>query len=311
MRKEFSFPSADGKTSIYAVKRVPDDGRCRAVIQLTHGMVEYIGRYKAFADFLESQGFVVVGHDHLGHGHSVTGDEELGFFDDADPAGVLVKDMDTLRRMTQKEYPDLPYIMFGHSMGSYLLRMYLSQYGEGLAGAIICGTGYEKPGTTGFALWYINLLTKLHGSHYRSSKVQQMTYGKPYKKFDTTGAHPEQSWLSKNIESVKTYYQDPWCTYTFTLNGYRGLLEAVRYSGDPANIDRIPKNLPLLIISGRNDPVGNLGKNVELVRDLYQKAGIEDITLHLYDYDRHEILNEPDHEQVYKDILEWTNRILG
>ena len=307
MRTEFTYPSKDGKTQIHAVERVPEDVEPRAVIQLTHGMVEYISRYTAFADFLESEGFIVVGNDHLGHGHSVTSDSELGFFNDSHPSWTLVRDMHTLRTMTQMKYPNLPYFMFGHSMGSYLLRQYLTRYANGISGAIICGTGYEKQATVRFGLAYIKLLTKLHGSHYRSTKIQKMTFGKAYNRYDLTGQDLSNTWLSKNEENVAKYYKDPWCTYTFTLNGYRGLLESVGYVCLPSNIDKMPKDLPILIISGADDPVGNLGQGVREVDRLFREAGMTDVTMHLYEGDRHEILNEPDHEKVYTDIMVFLN----
>lgn len=318
MREEFTFLSKDGKTNVYAVRRVPE-GKARGVIQLTHGMVEYIGRYREFADFLEQAGFVVAGHDHLGHGH--TGDpggkavyttdrkdsgvESLGYFEESDPSGTLVSDMHTLRQIMQKQYPDLPYFMLGHSMGSYLLRQYLALHGEGLAGAIIMGTGYVPEKTTKAGLAVIKVLSAFHGSHYRSRFVQNLSYSKPYQQYDLTGKDCTRTWLSKNEENVKAYYKDPWCTYLFTLNGYRGLMESVQTTCRQENVDKIPKDLPVLFVSGQDDPVGDLGEGVRTVASMFQKAGIHDVTMKFYQNDRHEILNETDRENVRQDILFW------
>ena len=151
--KQFSFLSKDGKTKIHAVKWMPESGEYRAVLQITHGMVEYIERYKPFAEFLNDQGVLVVGHDHLGHGASVTSEEELGYFAEPDPSDTLVEDMHTLRTTVQAENPGVPYFMMGHSMGSYMLRKYLCIHPEGVAGAVIMGTGAMPDSTMKFGLF--------------------------------------------------------------------------------------------------------------------------------------------------------------
>ena len=305
---QFSFLSKDGKTSIHAVRWAPDDGNYTAVLQITHGMVEYIERYTPFADYLTRKGFLVVGHDHIGHGHSVTGKAELGYFTEKDPSGVLVEDMHQLRVRTQKDTGSLPYFMLGHSMGSFLLRKYLALHAAGLSGAIIMGTGYIPAATTKMGLATVKAMTACLGSHHRSPAVQKMIYGPAYRDFDTSGQDPHTSWLTRDAEIVKKYYSDRYCTYTFTLNGFRGLLEAAQAACDPANIAKIPKELPVLLISGGSDPVGDLGKGVEKVQELYQQAGIQDLDLLLYEGARHEVLNEINREQVYEDLHLWLQK---
>lgn len=309
MREEFTFQSVDGKTALYAVKRIPE-GEPKAVIQITHGMLEYIGRYKAFADYLEQNGFVVAGHDQLGHGHSAAKEEDFGYFREENPSGALVEDMHELRAILQHEYPDLPYFMLGHSMGSYLLRQYLAQHGAGLSGAILTGTGYADQKTTKAGLMLIAVLKKVHGSHYRSTLIQKMTYGESYKHFDMSGTDATNSWLTKDPEIVRKYYHDPFCTYLFTLNGYEGLLDSVQYTCNMDNVNRIPKDLPILIASGEDDPVGDLGVGVRKVERMFQMALIWDLTVKLYKDDRHEILNETDKEKVWADILAWVTERL-
>ncbi len=304
MRQEFSFLSKDGRTKVYAVRRVPE-GKPIGVVQLVHGMVEYIGRYTEFADFLEESGFVAVGHDHVGHGHSVVSDEELGFFREKNPDGLLVDDMETLYRMTREDYPDLPYFILGHSMGSYLLREFLAVKKEDFAGAIIMGTGFVPEGTTNMGLFIVHLLEKVRGSHYRSRFVQNLSYSKPYRKYSLDGTDPENSWLSKNTENVKKYYRDPWCTYRFTVNGYDGLMRAVKFTCRQENADRIRKDLPILFVSGAEDPVGDLGEGVKKGKAMFDAAGMKDVTMKLYPDDRHEILNETDRKQVREDLLAW------
>lgn len=307
MTKEetFSFLSADGKTQVHAVRWIPENGSYEAILQITHGMVEYIERYRGFAEFLNEQGFLVVGHDHIGHGESVASQEDWGYFAQPNPSDVLVADMHKLREMTQEEHPGVPYFMLGHSMGSYMLRKYLSLHGEGLTGAVIMGTGCIPDKTTKMGMTVAKLLAKLYGWRHRSRLIQKLSYDKPYKQFDVSGGDENNSWLTKDTEIVKAYYANPKCTFVFTLNAYMGLFEAVLFDNQAENIDKIPKDLPLFLVSGADDPVGNMGKGVKAVYDKFRDAGIEDITWKLYENDRHEILNELDREQVYRDILAW------
>ena len=308
MTKEevFSFPSADGRTTVHAVRWTPEDGKYRAVLQITHGMVEYIERYRAFAEFLNDNGFLVVGHDHIGHSESVVSKDEWGFFAEH-PSDTVVADMHTLREMTQKEHPGVPYFMLGHSMGSYMLRKYLAIHGEGLTGAIIMGTGCIPDNTTKLAMIIAKLQAAFLGWHHRSKLLQKLSYDKYYHQFDLTGKDASNSWLTKDEEIVKNYYADPKCTFVFTVNAYMGLFEAVLFDNQQENIEAVPKSLPLFFVSGAMDPVGGCGSGVKKVYNKFDTAGKEDITWKLYDNDRHEILNETDRDVVYHDILAWMN----
>lgn len=302
--REIGFLSADGKTTIHAVEWRPRDGGCRAVLQITHGMVEHIGRYDAFARYLNERGFLVVGHDHLGHGKSVVSEEEWGYFAEH-PSDTVVKDMHRLRVKVQKENQGLPYFMLGHSMGSYMLRKYLCLYPDGVDGAVIMGTGCMPDGTMKLGIFLCGLFARFRGWHYRSAFLQSLSYTKPYKKYDLYGKDYTNSWLTKDAELVKQYYADPRCTFLFTLNGYRGLMEAVLYDNQMEHVRKMPRSLPLLLVSGADDPVGDLGEGVKKVYAMYREAGISDVTLKLYENDRHEILNETDRRQVYADLAAW------
>ena len=308
MTKEevFSFPSADGRTTVHAVRWTPEDGKYRAVLQITHGMVEYIERYRAFAEFLNDNGFLVVGHDHIGHGESVVSKDEWGFFAEH-PSDTVVADMHTLREITRKEHPGVPYFMLGHSMGSYMLRKYLAIHGEGLTGAIIMGTGCIPDNTTKLAMFIAKLQAAFFGWHHRSKLLQKLSYDKYYHQFDLKVKDASNSWLTKDVVIVKTYYADPKCTFVFTVNAYMGLFEAVLFDNQQENIEAVPKSLPLFFVSGAMDPVGGCGSGVKKVYNKFDVAGKEDITWKLYDNDRHEILNETDRDVVYHDIRAWMN----
>lgn len=301
-KENFTFLSNDGKTQIHAVKWIPDDGNYHGILQITHGMVEFIDRYDAFASYMTTQGFLVVGHDHLGHGESVVSKEDWGYFA-PNPSEIVVADMHTLRTKCEEE--GKPYFMLGHSMGSYMLRKYLAIHGEGVQGAIIMGTGYLPNGTVKTAMAVAKIQAAFLGWRHRSKLLQQLSYSKPYKRYSLDGADITNSWLTKDTEIVKAYYADPRCTFVFTDNAYMGLFEAVLYSCQPENVAKVPKDLPIFFVSGADDPVGDLGEGVKHVYDMFKDAGATDITWKLYENDRHEILNETDKETVYKDIASW------
>lgn len=303
----FTFLSNDKKTAVHAVKWTPAEGEAKGILQITHGMVEFIERYAVFAEYLTSHGFIVVGHDHIGHGGSVASKEDWGYFCEENPSDVVVADMHKLRTLIQEDYEELPYFMLGHSMGSFMLRKYLASHHEKLRGAIIMGTGFIPEGMTSLALMLTSVVAKLKGERYRSKLIQSLAFGADYKGFDMTGEKPENSWLTKDVEVVKAYYKEPRCTFMFTVNGYKGLFEAVNFSCNPENVAKISKKLPLFIVSGEQDPVGGLGKGVKQVYDMHQNSGALDVTYQLYKNDRHEILNETDKETVFEDILAWMN----
>ncbi len=303
--EEFSFPSKDGRTKVHAVRWMPDSGEFHAILQITHGMQEYIERYIPFAEYLTKQGVLVVGHDHVGHGESVVSKEEWGYFGRPVPSKILTGDMHTLRRSVQNVYPGVPYFMLGHSMGSYLLRKYLASHAKGLRGAVIMGTGFEPVNKTKMGMATVKAIAALRGWHYRSRFVANAAFGKPYRRYDLTGKDPANSWLTKDEKIVKQYYSDPKCCFTFTLNGYMGLFEAALVSCSREGVARIPKDLPLFLVSGADDPVGNMGAGVRKVYHMMRDAGIEDVTYKLYENDRHEILNETDRQKVYEDIYAW------
>ncbi len=193
-------------------------------------------------------------------------------------------------------------------MGSYMLRKFLSVKADklsGISGAIVMGTGHEEGPVVNVGLALINIIAAFKGANYRSSFVQGMTYSAPYKKYDCYGKDYANSWLSKNVPNVEKYYNDKYCTFMFTMNAYRGLVESTKFDADPKNIAKMRKDMPLLVVSGEDDPVGNCGVGTTAAANAFKAAGISDVTLKLYPGDRHEILNELDRETVYEDIYNW------
>lgn len=301
-----SYPSSDGMTDIQGNLWIPE-GDVRAVLQISHGMVEFIDRYQEFAGYLTEQGIAVVGNDHLGHGASVRSEADWGYFAEKDGNTVLLKDIDRLRKMTQKKYPDVPYFVLGHSMGSFLIRQYICKYGEGLSGAIIMGTGYQPQLMTTVGMLLCKMLAAVKGWHYRSTLVDGMAFGGYNKKF---GALSGKEWLSRNPENVKIYMAEKRCNFRFTLNGYYNLFYSIHCLGEKKYLEGMPKELPVFFVSGAEDPVGQFGKGVDKVCEQFKSLGMKQVECKLYEQDRHEILNEVDREKVYKDIAKWITTIL-
>lgn len=302
MKQEFYYPSRDGKTQIHAIEWVPE-GEIKGVLQICHGMVEYIDRYHEFAEYMSENGYYVTGHDHLGHGKSIQSEEELGYFDETRGNQYVIGDIQKLREMTMKKYPDAPYYMLGHSMGSFLLREYLTMYGKGLDGAVIMGTGYQSALILNAGQLVCRVIAAFKGWKHRSRFVDNLSFGSYNKRFEP--AETTKDWITSDREKRQKYVEDPLCSYMFTLGAYYQMFEGMKVLTKKESLERIPKDLPILFVSGKDDPVGAFGKSVTKVYEKYKSAGIHNVSIHLYQGDRHEILNEVDREKVYHDILRW------
>lgn len=297
MKREFYFPSKDGITNIHAAEWIPE-GQVTSVLQIVHGMVEHIERYDNFGNFLASRGIYVTGHSHLGHGKSVIGQEKWGYFADPDGNECVIGDIHELRCLTQKKYPDLPYFMLGHSMGSFLLRQYLGRYAAGLAGAMILGTGDQPDLVLKAGKAACKLVAAVKGWEYRSSFVNSFAVGAFEKKLGG-------GWICTDEEVVKAYQADPMCSFVFTLNAFYHMFDGMAKMNAQEKAGKIPKDLPILFAAGSEDLVGSCGKSVKAVCERYRNSGIKDVKLKLYEGDRHEILNEKDKEVVYEDLCRW------
>ena len=303
MRKEeFYYESKDSKTRIRALRYLPEV-EVKAILQIAHGMAEFIDRYEGFAEYLCNLGYVVTGNDHLGHGASVTTKDNWGYFADEDGYNIVLEDMHTLTEITKSLYPDKPYFLLGHSMGSFFARYYLSKYGNELNAAIIMGTGEQAPITLAAGMQTCRAFARFKGWRYRSLTVNNMALGSYNKKWEPSKTHCD--WLTKDKDIVEWYAKEPRCQFVFTLNGYLNLFSLMSEIIKKSNIEKIPKQLPILLVSGEDDPVGEFGKAPKLVYETYKKAGIQNVDLKLYPNDRHEILNETDKLDVYFDLYKW------
>lgn len=301
-KEEFTFDSRDGQSKIHAVRWVPE-GKVICILQIVHGMAEYIERYEEMAQYFAEKGILVTGDDHLGHGKSVAQGGTYGYFCDQDPATVVVRDVHRLKKMTQEDYPGVPYIILGHSMGSFITRNYLFRYGSGIQGAIICGTGSQPQALVKFSKALASLQCLVLGQKHVAKMIDRLAFGNYNQKI--TDPKTDFDWLCRNEKVVDAYLKDPLCGFTFTANGFRTLFTLLERLNKTENLQKMPKALPVFFIAGDKDPVGNYAEGVKKAYESFEKIGMERLALKLYPEDRHELLNELDREQVYEDIYPW------
>lgn len=299
------FPSANGKSRAAYRIDAPQEGPVRGVLQLSHGMCEYVGRYDALFSALCGAGWVAAGHDHIGHGASAGSPEELGYFAGRDGWQYLVEDVHTMTGLLREAYPGVPLVLLGHSMGSFIARETLRRYGDGYDGAIICGTAGPNPAAAlGIALASVDIA--LRGGHHRSALLQSLAFGGYNRRFE--GRTP-YDWLTRDNGIVDRYAADPFCTFIFTSSGFRDLFTLLRRVSRRDWAGSLPKKLPMLLIAGDMDPVGDYGRGVRRVYEGIRAAGCRDVSLKLYPGGRHEILNELNRDEVYQDVLAFCRRL--
>ena len=305
---ELRYPSRDGKTKIFALLWGAEQSQARAVIQITHGMEEHIGRYQQFASYLTKQGFIVCGQDMLGHGRSVTSSKALSSIPAHEGKNILLEDAHSLRKIISTRYPDLPYIMFGHSMGSFLMRCYAARYGAGLAALILCGTGYVSPLLSVSGMVLARILARIKGENYRSKILIRLGTG-AYSK-EIKDPHTSYDWLAFNRNTVDAFIADQLCGVPFSASSY-AVLTSLTYEASKLSLAKhIPSYIPVYLIAGTCDPVGDDGKGVMACARLLERAGVEKVDVKLYQNMRHEILNECDSAVVYSDVVKWTQDVM-
>ncbi|NBG86946.1 alpha/beta hydrolase [Isachenkonia alkalipeptolytica] len=280
-----------------------DPSQVKAVIQIAHGMGEHIGRYDDFARFMVQQGYGVFGNDHRGHGKTPEKSGIYGHLSDEDGWRTTVMDLNYLREEIEKQYPDKLVILIGHSMGSFLARDYVQEFGDHVQGLILSGTGGSLglEGNAGLLLARVEKL--LRGKRKKSPLLNRLIFGNYNKKFEPVKTPFD--WLSANEWEVRAYVEDPLCGNIMTTGFYVDLLQGVKRVHQRGNMEKMPKDLPILLFSGAKDPVGKEGKGVREVEKLFKDYGIEDVTTKLYPEGRHEMLHENNKEEVYSDVLRW------
>ena len=297
--EHFYYPS-QGRGQLHGCRWLPD-GEVRGIVQIVHGIAEYVERYDEFARYLNGLGYLVVAEDHMGHGGSVGESETKGYFH----GGWFTAVADTYRLLetTHQAYPEVPYVLFGHSMGSFLARTYLIRYPGAVDAAVIMGTGQMSPAIIAGGKAVAAEEAHRVGEDQTSSLVDKLAFGAYNKHFapNRTGF----DWLSLNQDNVDRYMADPLCGGNATIGLFREMLGGLSFIAKPENLKRMNLNIPVLFISGEMDPVGDCGKGVKRAFESFRKAGVRDVSLKLYPELRHEILNETCRETVYEDIYQW------
>lgn len=301
--QEFTFPSSDGIHQCYACKWLPDEGAPRAVVQLVHGVSEYVGRYDHFARFLADRGYAVCGEDHLGHGNTAKQDSKFGWFAKQDGWTLVTADVRALRQLMGAEYPGVPYIMMGHSMGSFLTRTYLCRYPSTVDGAILSGTGQEGAALVAAGKAIASAIAAVKGSDVVSPLVNSLSLGAYNKQFAPNRTTAD--WISRDEGVVDAYLKDPFCSAVPTVGLYRDMLGGLQYISSRRALSQMDPNTPVYIFSGDRDPVGSNGAGVKKVYGYFERQGTKDLSMKLYAGGRHEMLNEINKEEVYADVLAW------
>lgn len=307
MKKDsLTFKTTDG-IQIFTYKWLPDNASTiKGVVQIAHGMAEHAVRYERFADALTKAGYAVCANDHRGHGKTAGTQDKVGYFADENGWRKVVDDMHTLTGLIKKEFPKLPVFLFGHSMGSFLSRHYAMIYGKELTGIILSGTGGD-PGAIGKVGFFIAKMdAKLHGKKAKSKIMNMLSFGAFNNAFKPN--RTEYDWLSRDNVEVDKYIDDPWCGAVFTAGFFCDMLGGLGYINKKENIAKIPKNLPFYLFSGSKDPVGANTKGVTQVCDTLKGAGLGDVTLKFYQDGRHEMLNEINREEVFRDVIAWLDK---
>lgn len=302
--KDFYFNSSTGKNKIHARMCVPD-AEPRAIVQIIHGIAEYIGRYDEFMSFLADNGIIAVGTDHLGHGKSIESEEQTGFFAYDNGWDYVVRDEEVLRLAMHENYPELPIIVFGHSMGSFMTRTLLIRYPDAFNAAIISGTGNQGAALVNGGLFMGNLVTGLRGAHHYSKFLNNLAFGSYNKIYDNPKT--EYDWLSRDEANVQKYIDDPLCGFIPSCSLFRDMMTGVKFITNKKNLTAMNKDMPVYFMSGDMDPVGECGKGVQKAYNNFLEAGMKDVSIKLYPGGRHEMLNEINKDEVYVDILAWLN----
>ena len=301
IHRDVTFPSSDGKNTIHAELFVPSDNNIKGVVQISHGMMDYIGRYEGMASAFCKAGYALCGHDHLGHGDSVSTPDDYGFFASRGGYGYVINDVKRMNDLIRGEFPGVPVVLLGHSMGSFIARLYAVEYGDSIDGLIIHGTAGPNP-ATGAGLLLVKLLRAIKGERHRSKFVCSLADGGYNKGFDPSEG--VGAWLTRDSSQVADRIGNPKNDFIFTLAGYEDLFNFLGNCNHSSWFRGFPKGLRTLIVSGEMDPVGGFGKGVRYVHDNLRKNGAS-VELKLYPEARHELFKETNREQVFADLISW------
>lgn len=307
-REDFSFLSSDGVHQIHCFCIRPEHPT--AVLQVEHGLSDHVERYLSFAEAMARAGYAVFADDHLGHGKSTNSADEQAWFAPKNGWNLICRDASHLTDLAKERYPDLPIVLMGHSMGSFLARTVILDHSDRYAALVLSGTAHKNGLVLGIGKALAKTVAFCHGNNqYRSKLINQIglgVYNRPFA--------PNQTpfdWVSRDTETLSRYEADPCCYPMQTVGLFFDMFTGLNIIRQPKEIAKMRKDLPIYLMSGDRDPVGDMGKGVKTVEKLYRKAQLNDVTLRLYPDNRHELLNDFDREQVIADLLDWLADRLG
>lgn len=304
MFSDFYFPSC-GHGMIHGCRWDPE-GEPRAVLQLVHGVVEHAERYDEFASFMASQGFLVVAEDHMGHGGSIGSQDTPGYF----TGGWFkaVADVHRLMTYTRAECPNVPYFILGHSMGSFLVRSLLIRYPQcPISGAVIVGTTWMHRGIINTGIASASAVCKTKGEKHPSKMLNDLMFGGNNRRVEHK--RTEFDWLNRDPAAVDSYIADPLCGFTATAGLIRDMMTGLRFIQEPEHMEKMRKDLPVLFLSGGDDPVGGYGEGVLKSAKAFNDAGMEKVDVRIYPLCRHELLKEINKEEVWAWLLKWLDNV--
>lgn len=306
MRRDFWYDSK-GAGKIHGCRWAPE-GEPRGICQIVHGIAEYVERYENFAEYLNSLGFLVIAEDHMGHGQSVNGGGIRGYFHGG--WFTAVEDTYQLLKDTRAEFPQLPYVLFGHSMGSFMTRTLLITHPDsGISAAVLCGTGWLPDPALPVAEKILEKVCSKRDTTGPSPLLQKLMF----KGYNRKVEHPRTAydWLTRDNQVVDAYIANPLCGFTVSAGLVRDMLSGIQFIQKEKQLEKMEKSLPVLFLAGGDDPVGSYGKGVRHAAEAFRKAGMTDVTEKIYPLCRHEVLNEINREEILRDTAAWMHEKTG
>jgi alpha-beta hydrolase superfamily lysophospholipase len=301
--EEFIIKSEDN-TNLFVYSWLPEPGtRIKGVLQIAHGMAEHAGRYHDFAKYLSANGFAVYANDHRGHGKTAGNTDDTGFFANTNSWRAILQDMFMLNTHIHKQFPENKVVLMGHSMGSFYARAYLEMYPETINALILSGTAWQSVLLLNFGLLVARLQCMFKGQKNRSNLLDSLSFGAFNKKFEPVKT--KFDWLSRDNYVCAKYTRDPYCGFVCTSSFFRELFRLLKFVHSRKLYAAINKAFPILIFSGSMDPVGNFSKGPKAMYAFLKNKGFTDLSLNIYSEGRHEMLNEINRKEVYKDVLNW------
>ena len=303
---DFAFQTVDGATlhvSGWAVDAP------KAIVQVLHGMAEYGSRYARLAQALTDAGYTTYAHDHRGHGKSIAEGTPPGHMADSDSWNRIVEDAHGVNREIAKRHPGLPLIVLGHSMGSFVLQQLLFEHPHDMVAAALSASNGKPPAITGVAKLLARFERARAGKRKPSPILQRLTFGEYNKAFAPT--RTEFDWLSRDPEEVDKYIADPLLGFAVSTQTWLDMVSALGRIANPSHVAKVPKVMPLYLLAGDEDQVGDSGKGMKNLHDSYKRAAIFDVRLKLYPGGRHEMFNETNRQEVTDDFIRWCDEIVA